>query len=270
MIYFTSDWHFGHKSILKFERFDFDTIEDHDMYIIDVLYKTLKPKDILYFLGDVGFPSKKIEKAIRDLPCAEKYIILGNHDAKSIRYYKEVLNFKEVYNHPVFLGQRIVLSHIPIKVNDSVINIHGHLHGAKLDLKNYINVSFEVANKTLLSYKKVTGLLNEIPKENNEFLHEWFADHYQVIENIKEKRNDLLLDDNNKIIGFTIAGLNSPERFQINKRNLINREIITTTDNKIWKVIDYEGFCAIGMNNGEIKKIPLDTIGRILAIDERI
>ena len=90
-----------------------------------------------------------------------------------------------------------------------------------------------------------------------------------MIESVKEKRHDLLLDDDDMIVGYTMAGLNSPEKFQINKRNLVNRRIVTT-DNKIWKVIDYEGFCAIGMNNGEIKKIPLDTIGRVLAIDKRI
>ena len=62
-----------------------------------------------------------------------------------------------------------------------------------------------------------------------------------------------------------ITGINNFSTNEILKTNKDNLK-----DNKTWKVIDYEGFCAIGINNGEIKKIPLDTIGRILAIDKRI
>ena len=54
-------------------------------------------------------------------------MIKGNHDNRSVNYYKNKFGFEEVYNHPVWFERRIVLSHIPIPVEDDIINIHGHL-----------------------------------------------------------------------------------------------------------------------------------------------
>lgn len=58
MIYFISDLHFGHEGILRLERDQFKSIEEHDEYIIKKINKQVKITDELWILGDVGDPKQ--------------------------------------------------------------------------------------------------------------------------------------------------------------------------------------------------------------------
>ena len=53
MVYFSSDFHLGHKAILKY-RPQFSTIEEHDNAIFSQLEKLTK-RDQLFILGDFLF-----------------------------------------------------------------------------------------------------------------------------------------------------------------------------------------------------------------------
>lgn len=81
--------------------------------------------DTLIHLGDVG--SIEWMNKIK----AYKVLIMGNHD-QSIEKMEEV--FDEVYSGPLWIGNKIVLSHEPIDVEDCLtfqpiaFNIHGHDH----------------------------------------------------------------------------------------------------------------------------------------------
>jgi calcineurin-like phosphoesterase family protein len=55
MIYFSADWHLGHKNIIKYCNRPFKTVEDMDSTIWINAYKVLKPNDVLYYLGDLTF-----------------------------------------------------------------------------------------------------------------------------------------------------------------------------------------------------------------------
>lgn len=87
--------------------------------------------DTLIHLGDVG--SLKWMNKIK----AYKVLIMGNHD-QSIEKMKEY--FDEVYSGPLWISQKLVLSHEPIIIEDTGlglpigINIHGHDHnGTNID-----------------------------------------------------------------------------------------------------------------------------------------
>lgn len=58
-VYFTSDMHLGHKSILKY-RPQFSTIEEHDEAFFTELSKLTK-RDVLFVLGDFIFDSDKFQ-----------------------------------------------------------------------------------------------------------------------------------------------------------------------------------------------------------------
>ena len=64
--FFISDTHWGHNNILTFKRADgnplrvFNSIEDHDEYIIEQWNKTVRPQDHIYHLGDVAINRKSI------------------------------------------------------------------------------------------------------------------------------------------------------------------------------------------------------------------
>lgn len=226
MDYFISDFHFGHKPIIKFERFQFSTIQEHDEYIITLLEKTLQATDALYFLGDFGYLEGELLTRFQNLPCYKKVIIKGNHDERQAKYYRENYGFTEVSDVPIFLNKRVVLSHEPIPVKDDTLNIHGHLHGAKLIKSNYINVSIAVANYQLLSRKTIDKLLSQTSKVSEKFLEEWYSDLYETT----IPRTDLLVSNLGKIIGFTNLAWDRERRVQINKQNLVGYTVIRKND----------------------------------------
>lgn len=182
MIYFISDFHFGHKNILNFERNQFNTIEEHDQYIISMYNKIVKRDDTCYILGDLGAAGFRVSEAYL-IECfkqlnGHKIIILGNHDRYSKSFYRGLYGVKEVYDHPIYISKRIALSHDPIKVDDDVLNIHGHLHNATLTLPNYITVSAHLIDYKPMSYKKIMNKLSKIPKCSKRFMEEWYAEYY--------------------------------------------------------------------------------------------
>lgn len=76
-------------------------------------------KDTLVIMGDVGDPSY-----MDQIHAGRKILIKGNHDAGNINYQAY---FDEIYEGPVFLSEKILLSHEPIAL-PFVLNIHGHVH----------------------------------------------------------------------------------------------------------------------------------------------
>ena len=200
MIYFISDFHFGHNNILKFERTQFTNIKQHDEYIIQEYNKVVKNNDTCYILGDIGAAgfgvSKEYLKDIFKRLNGRKILVLGNHDSYSIDYYKNLEGVIEVYNYPVFIAKRIVLSHEPIKIDDEILNIHGHLHGAVLNLPNHYNVSAHVINYRPVSLKTMQGgILSKIPKDDKRFLYEWYAPYYNSL----IERSDIVKKEDGQI-----------------------------------------------------------------------
>ena len=171
MIYFISDLHFGHEGILRLERDQFKTIEEHDEYIIEKINKQVKITDELWILGDVGDPKQLMRVN------GKKYIILGNHDKRSMKEYEAVAS--KVYKHPVYYNKRVLLSHHPHPVPSCTLNVHGHLHGAVLDSPNHVNLSIDVRGYKMFSEKDIQNIVSNLPKENRKFLQEWYADLYK-------------------------------------------------------------------------------------------
>lgn len=86
---------------------------------LELLKKYIHKNDTFIHLGDVGNP-EYIDKIK-----AHKVLITGNHDKLS------ELNghFDEIFTGPLFIADRILLSHEPIYgLEGSVLNIHGHNH----------------------------------------------------------------------------------------------------------------------------------------------
>lgn len=84
----------------------------------DILKKYVHKNDTLVHLGDVGELSY-LEK----LP-GYKVLILGNHDWTATKYKKV---FDEVYEGPLIVGKKLILSHEPVDIVWA-FNIHGHDH----------------------------------------------------------------------------------------------------------------------------------------------
>jgi calcineurin-like phosphoesterase family protein len=189
MKYFISDTHFGHKNILKFERTEFTTIEEHDQYLIDSINSVVTNNDELYLLGDIG-NMKKVP-----LLNGRKYLIVGNHDDRGRQTFPAF--FAEVYDFPVYLTKRILLSHIPHPVDQGVLNVHGHLHGSALSSKNHLNLSAAVIKYKPVSMDTLEIIVGTLPRDVNKFLYEWYADLYNFKSDME--RVDVVFDEEGNI-----------------------------------------------------------------------
>ena len=139
MIYFTSDLHFGHKNVIRFDNRPFTTIEEMDEELIKRWNNKIKDEDTVYILGDISW--HKVEKTCDILSKLRgiKFLVKGNHDSidKSMkRYFKDIYDYKEININ----GQNIVLCHYPIPCfknhYSGWIHLYGHTHNTWEEVMN--------------------------------------------------------------------------------------------------------------------------------------
>lgn len=135
---------------------------------IDIINKNVLKNDTFVCLGDVGDP-----KYIPLIKARKKILLLGNHDNRGS--YKEL--FDEIYSGPLFIADRILLSHEPVYGLPWCINIHGHDHSSKEPYKQgckHINLAANVCNYTPINLGKIIkqGILSDI-----ETIHRVTIDH---------------------------------------------------------------------------------------------
>ena len=183
--YYTSDTHFSHHRILQFERSSkFQTIYEHDGFLTKKFTEWAErwpAGSTLYFLGDFGNPEYLwVLDLIRQY---NKYVVFirGNHDSKTII---DILPkyVDEFYEYPIYLSNRLVLSHFPTRGWNSTLNVCGHLHGAVLNSPNYINANIAINNYQPVTEKQVQQQLGRLPGFQSKFLYEEWADMYKFIQ----------------------------------------------------------------------------------------
>lgn len=154
-VFFTSDTHFGHSGILRYEpeARPFSNVEDMDEKLIKCWNSCVRPRDIVWHLGDVAWwgDTSALDRVMPRLN-GRKNLVMGNHDVLHVkhyaRYFERVLGTFKKYN--------MWLSHVPIHPAEGYrapVNVHGHLHsravmchtprGEYIEDKRYINVSVE-------------------------------------------------------------------------------------------------------------------------------
>lgn len=129
----------------------------------DILKKNIHKSDTLIHLGDVGDATY-----LDQLKCY-KVLITGNHDILG----KISDHFDEIYTGPLFIADRILLSHEPIYgLEEFCINIHGHVHNGIHKEYNmlsnsytHINMASDVCNFMPIDLGKEikNGLISNIP-----------------------------------------------------------------------------------------------------------
>ena len=153
-VYLVSDTHF--KDVDRKYMGYFISNEDQLYILKDTCHKN----DTLIHLGDVG----DLEY-IKQLKCY-KVLIMGNHD-QSVEKMKEVFN--EVYSGSLWISQKLVLSHEPLRLRTCdtyeyvAFNIHGHDHsGAERDF--HLNICQNIYGYVPLNLKQFikSGYLKNI------------------------------------------------------------------------------------------------------------
>jgi len=127
-------------------------------------------KDLIIFLGDISDIS-----FISKIRAGYKVLIKGNHDDKGDDFYKRgkyvqcnfncntheleekyIDNhlFDEVYSGPVWIAEKILLSHEPIDI-PYAFNIHGHFHAYNNSTDRSLNICAEYIDYTPVSLLKL-------------------------------------------------------------------------------------------------------------------
>ena len=153
-VYIFSDTHFEDEDCLLMST---NWIEPEKQ--IDILNKKAFKNDTIVFLGDVGNP-----ECVRKVR-AKKVLLTGNHDV--VHLYKDV--FDEIYDGPIFVAPKILLSHEPICGLEFCVNIHGHNHTGEmlyLDSRGcrHVNVAANICGYTPINLKEEIkgGLISQI------------------------------------------------------------------------------------------------------------
>lgn len=140
-IFLTSDLHFNHANITKFEPESrpFATIEEMNQALIFNWNSVVSPEDDVYVLGD--FFMGQISGIDDILPQLKGHIhlIRGNHDTKNRleKYQQYGIDVKEI-EYLTYKGRFFILCHFPIaseefkqmvrKDNNEVVICYGHIH----------------------------------------------------------------------------------------------------------------------------------------------
>ena len=112
-------------------------------------------KDTIIFLGDIG--NEEMVRKIRGY----KVLIMGNHD-KGATNYTDIFN--EVYEGPLFIAEKLLLSHEPIDL-PFAFNIHGHDHsGWHGEDDHHLNVCAEHIDYAPVNVNKMLkkGILSKV------------------------------------------------------------------------------------------------------------
>lgn len=123
-VWFTSDLHLGHALVA--EHRGFDSVAEHDAYVLDGWARSVSSGDQVWLLGDVAIPRDRdqflgILAQVKTLP-GEKHIILGNHDAchpmhrhgyKTFPMFTDVFSSVSTAARRRMAGRDVLLSHFP-------------------------------------------------------------------------------------------------------------------------------------------------------------
>lgn len=137
MIWFTSDLHLGHKSVIQMQDRPFSDVTEMNEMLIQNINNVVKPTDKLYILGDVShhISPEETSELVRRIH-GRKYLIFGNHDLvqnpEKCPYNPALFEFEGPYLKLNAYGQNFILMHYPLlswdKVRHGSVMLHGHIH----------------------------------------------------------------------------------------------------------------------------------------------
>lgn len=177
-VWFTSDIHFGHQSMITYCNRPWKTADEMDDGIIRIWNNTVDNADRVYILGDLSMHNWNRSVEILDQLNGQKYLIAGNHDSKLIKnstfksnfhWIKDLFTLK-VKDPDAHNGrQLIVLCHYAMKIwnqsHHGAWHLHGHSHGSLNENPNKkrIDVGFDVHYRPV-EYQEIKSMMVNRPE----------------------------------------------------------------------------------------------------------
>ena len=134
MKFYTSDLHFGHHNILRYENRPFQSVEEMNDNLINNWNRKVSKGDEVYIIGDFGLLDGSQANRILDRLNGRKYLIKGNHDhfirdrefdRSKFVWIRDYASIKD--------GETVIcMFHYPIAVWDrqhhGALHFYGHVH----------------------------------------------------------------------------------------------------------------------------------------------
>jgi len=167
----TSDTHFWHKNILKYQPNErpYDNVRQMNAVLIQNWNAVVKPEDEIYHLGDFGFCNVNQTVEILEQLNGKKFFIFGNHDSqmrdkKVLPFFQWMKDYHEL-KMPNHKGS-IPLCHYPMfswnRMHYGVPHFYGHTHGS-IPYVHHKGMSRDVGSDTnLCTPYNVNALLTEM------------------------------------------------------------------------------------------------------------
>lgn len=145
-IFFSSDFHIGHKNSLEFDNRPFKDLDHMHESLIKRFNACVGENDVCYFLGDMGF-GPDVKKVVDRLN-GTKILILGNHDKKMQAMmnsgFDAVMNSATIY----IMGEKVTLSHCPLRgvFREDTTGMHNFTEGENWH-KEFRHVQFSIEDE---------------------------------------------------------------------------------------------------------------------------
>lgn len=172
-VFFTSDPHFFHKSMVDMKRRPFTSVDEMNEVLVANWNSVVGKNSIIYVLGDVSFGSPEETHRLLERLNGNKRLILGNHDGSKM--------VDKVYRHHFMticdrmrvkfldIKEEVVLDHFPLltwdKAHYGAWHLHGHSHGSmRYPFEGKIlDVGVDVHNFTPINVVKVFNYMHNRP-----------------------------------------------------------------------------------------------------------
>lgn len=164
-IWITSDTHFHHRNIIKYEAESrpFKDRDEMDAELVKRWNAVVGPSDVVFHLGDFAFAGRNYISSIAHQLNGRKILLLGNHDRENMIDWISC-GFDSVHERPFVLDGRFILSHEPLdSIPDGMVNIYGHVHGSRFFRtleNNRFCVCVERHNCAPIEYEFIKNLYN--------------------------------------------------------------------------------------------------------------
>lgn len=175
-IFFISDFHLGHKNVIRFDNRPFKDLEEMHSTILNNWNKKVPNNGIVFYLGDLFYKSAiKYPKWFVHQLNGTIHFVLGNHDRfEDIRKMERFATISTEIKLDVLDNnkyQHIHMHHHPIlswnKAPHGSIHLHGHVHQKMSNNTFYdwyynrrvIDVGCNGHNYTPISYLEIIDML---------------------------------------------------------------------------------------------------------------
>lgn len=183
-VWFISDQHYEHENIITLCGRPFSSIQAHDKSLIERHNSVVRPKDTVYFLGDVGGKSPESLAKILAKLHGNICLITGNHDKYAIkdpaRRRFGFIKDKHVRKVELEDGRsfEFYMCHYPHvvwpKMNRGTIMLYGHCHarlpgyGWRMDCGVDANNGFPFSPEEIVKRMEAVPMLKDFEIEELE------------------------------------------------------------------------------------------------------